>query len=154
MEAKSNFRPFDQVIVRMANGRWKADLYSHYDEQHGVHRLVSGCRETKDILPYRGNEHLIWKGFDSDGLGDGVPQQGDLVLYANSVVELENGYGILGKFERVSEEGAWIQINVANLVPFKVIYFIPLKKYNSTDKDATNREILTFMNGKLTKVYN
>lgn len=61
MEANKKFKAFDKVIVRLIeNGIWCADLYSYYDTEKKLHRLVSRKYVADDvILPYEGNEGLI-----------------------------------------------------------------------------------------------
>lgn len=56
-ETKSQFKPFDKVLVRDSDdGVWKCDFFSHMD-QDGFYICVSTFWEQ--CIPYEGNEHLF-----------------------------------------------------------------------------------------------
>lgn len=62
MENRKQFKPFDKVLVRDGNNRWKIDFYSHFDNEcNGHHTMCYSLYKVphNEILPYEGNEHLL-----------------------------------------------------------------------------------------------
>ena len=54
------FEHFQPVIAQFG-GIWCADFYSHYDDEHNKHCLLTMNREDGKVLPYEGNEELLGK---------------------------------------------------------------------------------------------
>ena len=54
---KTDFKPFDRVLVRNESGIWCCSLYSHKPAIDG-HTLLNGDF-SQECLPYEGNEHLL-----------------------------------------------------------------------------------------------
>ena len=60
IEPKYSLKPFDKVLVRdNCYEKWKADYFSHYDEDNSLfpYRCVGYC--YKVCIAYEGNEHLL-----------------------------------------------------------------------------------------------
>lgn len=56
-ETKSQFKPFDKVLVRDSDdGVWECDFFSHMT-QNGFYICISTFWEQ--CIPYEGNEHLL-----------------------------------------------------------------------------------------------
>lgn len=62
MENKHKFKPFDKVLVRDSNNRWKIDFYSHFNNENNGHHTMNYSLYPiphNEILPYEGNENLV-----------------------------------------------------------------------------------------------
>ena len=54
------FEPFQKVLVRdSCDDKWKADYFSHYDEDNGFFPYYCVCNYYKVCIAYEGNEHLL-----------------------------------------------------------------------------------------------
>lgn len=61
---KREYKPFDRVLVRRPSifdnlVPWKADIFSHIDEDGFYITIGLGCITDENILPFEGNEHLL-----------------------------------------------------------------------------------------------
>lgn len=59
-----HFEPFQKVLVACTdnNARWRATLYSRYDDNLKVHIPITGGLYTDEyIIPYEGNEDKLGK---------------------------------------------------------------------------------------------
>lgn len=60
VESKCPFKPFDKVLVRDdEEDVWKADYFSHYEEDDKIAPYVCVGSYYKLCIPYEGNEHLL-----------------------------------------------------------------------------------------------
>ena len=60
VEPKCSFKPFDKVLVRDdEEDVWKADYFSHYEEDDKIAPYVCVGSYYKLCIPYEGNEHLL-----------------------------------------------------------------------------------------------
>ena len=54
------FEPFQKVLVRDSyDDKWKADYFSHYDEDNGLFPYYCVGNYYKVCIAYEGNEHLL-----------------------------------------------------------------------------------------------
>ena len=54
------FEPFQKVLVRdSCDDKWKADYFSHYDEDNGLFPYYCVGNYYKVCIAYEGNEHLL-----------------------------------------------------------------------------------------------
>ena len=59
-EPKCPFEPFQKVLVRDNNDEvWKADYFSHYEEDDPIAQYVCVGSYYKECIPYEGSEHLL-----------------------------------------------------------------------------------------------
>lgn len=59
-----HFEPFSKILVYVAcpTPRWKAEIYSHYDNNEEKHIGVSGFMyEDNEVISYEGNEDKLGK---------------------------------------------------------------------------------------------
>lgn len=55
-----SFKPFQKVLVRDAKDEvWKADYFSHYEEDDKIAPYVCVGSYFKQCIPYEGSEHLL-----------------------------------------------------------------------------------------------
>lgn len=60
VEPKCSFKPFDKVLVRDdEEDVWKADYFSHYEEDGKIAPYVCVGSYYKLCIPYEGSEHLL-----------------------------------------------------------------------------------------------
>ena len=60
VEPKCSFEPFQKVLVRdFCDEKWKADYFSHYDEDNSSFPYCCVCEHYKVCIAYEGNEHLL-----------------------------------------------------------------------------------------------
>lgn len=60
IEPKCSFKPFDKVLVRDdEEDVWKADYFSHYEEDDKIAPYVCVGSYYKLCIPYEGSEHLL-----------------------------------------------------------------------------------------------
>lgn len=60
--SKTEFKPFDRVLVRANNEyKWQVDFFSHYEEDDNCMfpRYICIGSSWHKCIPYEGNEHLI-----------------------------------------------------------------------------------------------
>ena len=153
MEKK--FKPFDRVIIRLGNKIWKADLYSHYGEIPGLHKVVSGYQVgNNDILPYEGNEELV--GTTDEPETEVRLEEGEIII-AIYKEDYECGFsdGVIGtavKFKNkfIERNGKW-----GFSIPGGGRNFaIRFSDFNPNDMEATKGKILCVKNGKVVKYSN
>ena len=59
-EPKCPFEPFQKVLVRdFCDGKWKADYFSHYNEDDCLFLYRCVGDSYKECIAYEGNEHLL-----------------------------------------------------------------------------------------------
>ena len=59
-EPKCPFEPFQKVLVRdNCDEKWKADYFSHYDEDNSLFPYYCVGEHYKVCIAYEGNEHLL-----------------------------------------------------------------------------------------------
>lgn len=63
-EPKCPFEPFQKVLVRDDDDVWRADYFSHYEEDDKIAPYVCVGSYYKKCIPYEGCEHLL--GTDND----------------------------------------------------------------------------------------
>lgn len=57
---KCSFEPFQKVLVRdFCDEKWKADYFSHYDEDNCSYSYCCVGDAYKECVAYKGNEHLL-----------------------------------------------------------------------------------------------
>ena len=60
VEPKCPFEPFQKVLVRdFCDEKWKADYFSHYDEDNSLFPYCCVGEHYKVCIAYEGNEHLL-----------------------------------------------------------------------------------------------
>lgn len=60
VKPKCPFEPFQKVLVRDDNDEvWKADYFSHYEEDDKIAQYVCVGSYYKECIPYEGSEHLL-----------------------------------------------------------------------------------------------
>lgn len=60
VEPKCSFKPFQEVLVRDdEEDVWKADYFSHYEEEDKIAPYVCVGSYYKLCIPYEGSEHLL-----------------------------------------------------------------------------------------------
>lgn len=59
LKKKSQFKPFDKVLVRDAESeKWRCAFYSHFEPKGIYHYCTTGCVYAM-CIPFEGNEHLV-----------------------------------------------------------------------------------------------
>ena len=63
-----SLKPFDKVLVRDENGqKWMCDIFSYYDNKNPKYPFWGvGRSNSKQCIPYKGNEHLLGTTNDCD----------------------------------------------------------------------------------------
>ena len=83
--SKTEFKPFDRVLVRSNNEyKWQVDFFSHYEEDDNCMfpRYICIGSSWHKCIPYEGNKHLIGT---TDAPEEGwKPEKGDIVAVSNS----------------------------------------------------------------------
>ena len=64
----TTLKPFDKVLVRDENGqKWMCDIFSYYDDKNPKYPFWGvGRSNSKQCIPYKGNEHLLGTTNDCD----------------------------------------------------------------------------------------
>lgn len=63
VESKCSFKPFQKVLVRDEEDEdWKADYFSHYEEDDKIAPYVCVGSYYRFCIPYEGSEHLLGTG--------------------------------------------------------------------------------------------
>ena len=64
----TTLKPFDKVLVRDENGqKWMCDIFSYYDDKNPRYPFCgAGRSNSKQCIPYKGNEHLLGTTNDCD----------------------------------------------------------------------------------------
>ena len=64
----TTLKPFDKVLVRDENGqKWMCDIFSYYDDKNPRYPFWgAGRSNSKQCIPYEGNEHLLGTTNDCD----------------------------------------------------------------------------------------
>ena len=63
VEPKCSFKPFQKVLVRDEEDEdWKADYFSHYEEDDKIAPYVCVGSYYRFCIPYEGSEHLLGTG--------------------------------------------------------------------------------------------
>ena len=64
----TTLKPFDKVLVRDENGqKWMCDIFSYYDDKNPRYPFWgAGRSNSKQCIPYKGNEHLLGTTNDCD----------------------------------------------------------------------------------------
>ena len=64
----TTLKPFDKVLVRDENGqKWMCDIFSYYDDKNPRYPFWGvGRSNSKQCIPYKGNEHLLGTTNDCD----------------------------------------------------------------------------------------
>ena len=64
----TTLKPFDKVLVRNENGqKWMCDIFSYYDDKNPRYPFWGvGRSNSKQCIPYKGNEHLLGTTNDCD----------------------------------------------------------------------------------------
>ena len=64
----TTLKPFDKVLVRDENGqKWMCDIFSYYDDKNPRYPFLGvGRSNSKQCIPYKGNEHLLGTTNDCD----------------------------------------------------------------------------------------
>lgn len=57
-EPKHEFKPFDYVLVKNEFGEWCLCQFSHI-AHNGKTFFVGGTSSDNEVIPYKGNEHLL-----------------------------------------------------------------------------------------------
>ena len=56
---KSQFEPFEKVLVRDAeSAKWRCAFYSHF-EPNGIYHHITVSGAYAMCIPFEGNEHLV-----------------------------------------------------------------------------------------------
>ena len=64
----TTLKPFDKALVRDENGqKWMCDIFSYYDDKNSRYPFCGvGRSNSKQCIPYKGNEHLLGTTNDCD----------------------------------------------------------------------------------------
>ena len=64
----TTLKPFDKVLVRDEDGqKWMCDIFSYYDDKNPRYPFWgAGRSNSKQCIPYKGNEHLLGTTNDCD----------------------------------------------------------------------------------------
>lgn len=156
MEKK--FKCKDEVIFRYDDGSgmksyWTFGIFSHYqgDDLVAIGNMVYGL-DCTEVLPYEGNEHLV--GTYDEPSEEIKLKTGEILVLGEYESSVLRGYGMLQRFSRISSaEGSDRLIIAHNDYGIETTwkFCIPLSKFNPDDMEATKKEILTVVAGKLVK---
>lgn len=145
MEYKHKFKCKDEVIIRRKNktGRWCYAIFSHEDDEF---ICLCGCmalaKSHHNILPYKGNEHLV--GTTGEQLLGINLEKGETVLSRTS-----HGNWVVAEFVKFDEEG--ILVKLSNEETTRTKWIVPFSDFNPRDMKSTKEKILMVAAGKLVK---
>ena len=145
------FKPYERVLVRDAYGKWRCDIYSHYDKNENSHWVIGlGWTLDVDILPYEGNEHLLGNSDEPEEeikIGDeymiGITYNDDMLP------DLDRSF-IMGKVESLIKSGDYEFFNFEYSTR---MYAIRFEDFNPNDKEETRKHILCVRNGKVVRYH-
>lgn len=151
MENKhKQFNPFDKVLVRVsASNRWDCSFYSYYNDKDNEypHKTFHYCLKDENILPYKGNEHLVGTTDEPEEI---ILEKGEYILASDFIHPLETGFGEIGKFVDIENEGfIKTAYNNSNL---NYIFALRLSdSLNANDTKDRKSKILCVKNGKIVR---
>lgn len=129
------FKPFDRVLVRDAYGKWRCDIYSHYDKDENNNWVIGlGWTYDDDIIPYEGNEYLVGT---TDKPEEEVILEEDELGFASDIIS--------------DDALDW------DFIPFVITkegeypYFIRYSDFNPYDMEETKKHILYVEDGKIVR---
>lgn len=138
------FKPFDKVLYRIFSDTcWIPSFYQF--QESGKHFVIDEDIDIldKNILPYKGNEHLV--GTTDEPEEEITLKDGQLIVCSNNFDTLKYGKGVITGFVH-PYDGA-LKTNIG--IVYK--YCIPMSKYNPNNLEETSKWILTVKNNKLVK---
>lgn len=152
METKhKEFKPFDKVLVRRESRPneivdWRADIFSHIDNDGFYVTIGLGIVTKNDILPYEGNEHLV--GTTDEPEEEVELRKGEWVMVSDEKsIDPE-----LWRLRRFDGFGSTIRaFNNANGWLCTWGYAIKFSDFNPNDMEETKKHILCVKNGKIVK---
>lgn len=148
------FKPFDKVLVKDSNGKWKIDLYSHFEnESNGHHTLSYSIYRVlnKEIIPYEGNEYLV--GTYNDPEEEVILEEGEWVMVGNLINSSLPEEWMLREYCRVNTDN----IETFNNSSCEFQHWpcaIKFSNFNPNNMEETRKHILQVRNGKIVKYKN
>lgn len=145
------FKPFDKVLVRFEDiddYKWNADLYSHYSDDHHVCVAMPTIYDN-DILPYKGNEHLV--GTTDEPEEEITFKTGEWVMVADKIDNQAERWQLRRLL--CPRDGEIIVQSISNLFSETVGYnfFIIFEDFNPNDMKETLKHALCVKDGKIVK---
>lgn len=145
MENKYKFKPYDRVLVKDSNNRWKIDFYSYFNNEYNAHHTMSYSLYQvphNEILPYEGNEHLV--GTTDEPEEEIELKEGEWVICSDNAKNYSSEWTTaLVKFDHVcnslfhaKDYGMWN-------------YVIRLSDFDPNNTEETIKHILCVKNGKI-----
>lgn len=151
MEKKyKKFQPFDKVLVRVsASNRWECSFYSYYDDEDNEysHRTFHYCIKDENILPYKGNEHLV--GTTDEPEEEVELEEGEYVMVCDDRSILPEEWRIR-KYDGYGNGGIKVFNNVSNDIG-NWYYAIRFKDFDPSNMEETQKHILHIKYGKLVR---
>ena len=153
MTMKRKYKPFDRVLARRPSildnlVPWKADIFSHIDEDGFYITIGLGCITDENILPFEGNEHLLGTTDDPEEeieLGDEYMFG---ITYDKDFKPDLDGEIVLGKVKRLATIAKREYFDFDDFVK---TYAIRFKDFNPNDMEETRKHILCVKDGKVVR---
>lgn len=146
---KKEFKAFDKVLVRRESRPndivdWRADIFSHIDNDGFYVTIGLGIVTKNDILPYEGHEELVGT---TDEPEEVIKlENGDDIICFDSIIDFENSCKLyITKFWRTNE------VLFKTINNERYIYAIRFSDFNPNDMEETKKHILCVKNGKLVR---
>lgn len=146
------FKPFDKVLARKENRIddkpcWKADIFSHIDEDGFYVTIGLGCVTKDDIIPYEGNEYLL--GTFDEPEEEVKLEEGEWVMVCDNRSILPEEW-LLRHYYGYCNNGIRIFNNLTTgLCTWK--YTIRFSDFNPNNISETLKHVLCVENGKIVR---
>lgn len=145
MENKQ-FKPFDKVLVRDfydGDGRWVCDIYSNEAGGH-YGTIGKGYFESKYIIPFEGNEHLLGTTDNPEDVKEEVKlEEGDFCFFAYNA-DCPNSYWFYGYLTGLEKE-------LFRTIGHQPAFAIPFKEFDPYNMEETRKHILRVSNGRVVR---
>ena len=144
MENKhKKFAPYDRVLVKAFNGKWKCSFYSHWDEGFEKHITTANVSYyDNEILPYEGNKDLV--GTTEEPVQEIELEEGEKIICSDHIDRLHSGKGSLEDFDGVVNNRFYAKTDFTGYS-----YAIRFSDFNPNDMEETKKNILCVKNGKI-----
>lgn len=140
----NKFKCKDEIIYRHYDDMiWNYGIYSHKIE-NGHFLVGTAITNNHQILPYKGNEHLVGTTDSPDE--EIILKEGELVVVSDEFECLYQGQGTITKFNKITKNQIYTYFGEDE---YDWEFVIPFSKFNLNNMEETRKHILCVKNGKL-----
>lgn len=144
---RKHFKPFDKVLVKPTDSsEWCCRFYDHFDSDEYYHLTTDGTfHYDENIISFEGNKYLV--GTRDKPEKDIKLMVGEKLVCSNLLVNLQNGTGYLGGFEKTTSE----YFKISNKYDTLYKYALRYDDFDPNDIEETTRHILCIKGGKIVR---